>query len=117
MERGFLQELGWKIRIVEEVETNEYGECIGEFVRIRILIDITQPLEKILFLKQEGDADVPMPIVYERLPDVCFCCGVIGHQFKECAKYQGQREKELLYGLWIKTVTVGGRSRKHRVKK
>lgn len=72
MQRDFLQELGEKIRIVEEVETYEYGECIGEFIRIRISIDITQPLEKILFLKQEGDADIPMPVVYERLPDFFF---------------------------------------------
>lgn len=97
MERDFLQELGGKIKIVEEVETDEYGECIGEFVRIRISIDITQPLEKILFLKQEGDADILMPVVYERLPDFYFCFRVIGHQFKECAKYQGQRKTELPY--------------------
>lgn len=55
MERDFLQELGGKIGIVEEVEIDYYGECIGEFVRIRISIYITQPLEKILFLKQKGD--------------------------------------------------------------
>ena len=62
MERYFLQELGGKIRIVKEVETNEYGEYIGEFVRVRISIKMTQPLEKIL---QEGDADIPMSIDYE----------------------------------------------------
>ncbi|KAH9740841.1 peroxidase 59 [Citrus sinensis] len=34
----------------------------------------------------------------------------------ECAKYQGQRKEELPYEMWIKVVTVGGRSRKHHIK-
>lgn len=76
LERYFLQELGGKIRIVKEVETDEYGKYIGEFIRVRISIKMTQPLEKIL---QEGDADILMSIDYERLPDFYFICGVISH--------------------------------------
>lgn len=67
MEKEFLHELGGKIGTIEEVETNENGECIGEFARIRISINMTQPLEKILFLKQEGEIDIPMLVVYEYL--------------------------------------------------
>ena len=93
MEKDFLYELGGKIGEVEEVEANENGDCIGELARIRITINITQPLKKVLFLKQEGETDIPMPVVYERLPDFCFCCGIIGHQYKECSKYQGQPKK------------------------
>ena len=77
MEKDFLQELGAKIGIVEEVETNENGECIREFARVRISINITQPLEKILFLKQEGEIDIPMPAVYECRSDFYFYCRVI----------------------------------------
>ena len=54
MEKDFLQDFGGKIRIVEEVETDDNGDCIGEFARIRILVNITQPLEKFFFLKHEG---------------------------------------------------------------
>lgn len=43
--------------------------------------------KKNLFLKQEGKTDIPMPMVYERLPNFCFCYKIIGHQYKECAKY------------------------------
>ena len=91
MEKAFLHELGGKVGLVEEVETDENGDCIGEFARLRVSINITQPLEKILFLKQEGEPDIPMPVVYERLPDFCFCCGITGHrhQYKECSRYHG----------------------------
>ncbi|XP_024043038.1 uncharacterized protein LOC112099799 [Citrus clementina] len=51
MEKDFLQALGGKIGIVEEVETDDNGDCFGEFARIRISVNITQPLERILFLK------------------------------------------------------------------
>lgn len=39
-----------KIGKAEEVETDEIGGCIGSFARIRIRIDITQPLKKRLLL-------------------------------------------------------------------
>ncbi|KAH9783363.1 hypothetical protein KPL71_009281 [Citrus sinensis] len=87
MDKEFLQDLGRKIGSVEEVQIDDNGDCIGEFARIRVSINITQSLEKILFLKQEGETDILMPVVYERLPNFCYCCGVIGHQYKECGKY------------------------------
>ncbi|KAK9218225.1 hypothetical protein WN943_006862 [Citrus x changshan-huyou] len=105
MEKDFLQALGGKIGIVEEVETDDNGDCFGEFARIRISVNITQPLERILFLKQEGEPDIPMPVVYERLIDFCFCCGIIGHQYKECENYQSQQKGELPYGNWMKATT------------
>ena len=51
MEKDFLQELGRKIGIGEEVKTDDNGDCFGEFARIRTSVNITQPLERILFLK------------------------------------------------------------------
>ncbi|KAL9411658.1 hypothetical protein AB3S75_045289 [Citrus x aurantiifolia] len=108
MNKEFLQDLGRKIGSVEEVQTDDNGDCIGEFARIRVSIYITQPLEKILFLKQEGETDIPMPVVYKRLPDFCYGCRIIGHQYKECGKYQGQQRENLPYGSWMKAITVGG---------
>ncbi|KAL9436889.1 hypothetical protein AB3S75_022854 [Citrus x aurantiifolia] len=116
MERDFLQELGGMIGNVDEIESDENGDCFGEFAKIRIFINLTHPLKKILFLKQEGKTDIPMPVVYERLPDFCFCCGIIGHQFKECAQYQGQPKGYLSFGMWMKALMIGGRSRKYRGK-
>ena len=41
IERDTLKILGEHIGTVEEIETDENGECIGEIARIRISIDIT----------------------------------------------------------------------------
>ncbi|KAH9733907.1 ABC transporter G family member 37 [Citrus sinensis] len=91
---------------VEEVETNEDGECIGKIARVRIRVDVTKHLKKIIFLESEGEEKVPMPVTYERLPDFYFCCGIIGHQFRECVKYKTQKQKNFAFGPWMKAVTV-----------
>ncbi|KAH9647987.1 hypothetical protein KPL70_025411 [Citrus sinensis] len=116
MDKDFLWDLGRKIGSVEEVQTDDNGDCIGEYARIRVSINITQPLERILFLKQEGETDIPMPVVYERLLDFCYFCGIIGHQYKECGKYQDQPRADLPYGSWMKAITVGGFTKRNQNK-
>lgn len=41
MNKEAIQELRKKISKVEEIETDEAGECIGQFTRARISISIT----------------------------------------------------------------------------
>ncbi|KAL9444112.1 hypothetical protein AB3S75_017317 [Citrus x aurantiifolia] len=99
MEQETVRTLGEAIGSVEEIDADEEGECIGKYARVRISIDITQPLKKIIYVEQKGDEDIPIPVVYERLPDFCFCCGLIGHPYKECDKYEGQAMDKLAYGV------------------
>ena len=89
MNKEVVKKLGEKIGMVKEIETNKAGECISLFARARISFDSTQPLKKIVFLQQEGDM-IPILILYEKLPDFCFFCAHIGHQYRECLKYKGQ---------------------------
>ena len=114
MEKDILKVLGEQIGTVEEVETDGNGECIGEIVRIRISVDITQPLPKLIFLKLEGEEKIPMPVGYEHLPDFCFCCGHIGHSFKECVQYKGQTKEQLPYGVWMKAIKISERAKLNR---
>lgn len=79
MDNSIIRELGTRVGRVEDIGTDALGECFGEFVCIRVSVAITKPLKKLIVLKQEGEEDIPMPVVYERLPDFCFCCGCIGH--------------------------------------
>lgn len=90
MHREMMQELGESIGSVEEVDTDEDGNCIGEIVKLRISVDITKPLQKTLEVETDEDGNILIPILYEKLPDFCFCCGLIGHQYKKCTEYEGQ---------------------------
>ncbi|KAH9697633.1 zinc knuckle protein [Citrus sinensis] len=115
MNKEAIQKLGEKIGIVKEVETDEAGECIGQFARVGISIDISQPLKKIVFL-QQADGKIPMPILYEKLPDFCFCCAHIGHQYRECLRYKGQQKEDLPYGGWMRAVTQADRVKHNRIR-
>lgn len=52
MEKEVIQKLGEKIGKVEDIETDEPGECMAQFARVRISINITRPLKKVVFLQQ-----------------------------------------------------------------
>lgn len=110
-----IEKLGEKIGLVEEVETDEEGECIGPFARVRISMVITKPLKRILTLKLEGEEDILLLAKYEKLLDCCFCNGLIGHEFRECIKYKQQKEK-LIYRGWMKLPTPSELAKLHRDK-
>lgn len=52
VEKYVIEKLGSLIEKVEEVHTDEMGKCIWPIVRVRISVDITKPLKKILFFQQ-----------------------------------------------------------------
>lgn len=55
-----------------------------------------------------------MRVMYERLPDFCFCCGCIGHQYRECAHYKFQSKDEMSYGPWLKATTINKKLKQSR---
>lgn len=115
MSKEMAQELGQVIGKVEEVETDAVGDCFSEFLRLRISIDITKPLKKLIELQQEGEEeDIPMRVMYESLLDFCFCYGRIGHQYRECTHYKSQSNDEMAYGPWLKATTIIERLKQSR---
>ena len=59
----------------------------GNFVRVRVRIDVTKPLKNAVSLvirKKDTMERVIFRVKYERLPDWCAVCGNLGHLFKEC---------------------------------
>ncbi|KAL9412274.1 hypothetical protein AB3S75_045822 [Citrus x aurantiifolia] len=116
MDREIIKEIGGRIGEVQEVETDETGECISPFARVRIMVNITQPLTKRLLLKSEEDGRISLRIAYEKLPEFCFCCGLIGHSFRECLDYKGQPKGELTYGVWMRAQSRAERARQSKEK-
>ncbi|KAK9175167.1 hypothetical protein WN944_027173 [Citrus x changshan-huyou] len=48
-----IKEFGKDIGKVEEVDTNAKGECIGKYARLRVSVDVTESLVKILSLEPD----------------------------------------------------------------
>ncbi|KAL5857813.1 hypothetical protein ACOSQ3_005271 [Xanthoceras sorbifolium] len=58
---------------MEEIDTGDYGDCVGKFIRVRVLIDVEIPLKRGLRIDL-GDSEglSSVLICYERLPNFCF---------------------------------------------
>ncbi|XP_020148031.1 uncharacterized protein [Aegilops tauschii subsp. strangulata] len=54
----------------------------GNFYRVRIKLDVRNPLKKATSLIRGGERQI-FAVKYERLPDWCQVCGMMGHEFKE----------------------------------
>lgn len=76
--------VGEQIGIVEEVEGVPDGVVWGEFLRIRVKIDITQPLMRDTHVDLGPLGVFWVRFAYERLPNFCYGCGKVGHQYKDC---------------------------------
>ena len=50
--------------------TDDQGECINPYVRVGISIEITKPLEKMIFLEREDDNEVKLPVMCKRFLDL-----------------------------------------------
>lgn len=108
---SWVQEWG-RLKISEQILI---VNAIGN-VQIRVSVNVTKPLKKIIVLKQEGEEDIPMSMVYEQLSNFYFCCECIGHQFRECKDYSGYQKEELPFETWLKAISLANRTKLNKKK-
>lgn len=98
--------IGSFIGQVEEVETDEDGVGWGQFLRVKIRVDLTKPLMRGRRLKVQG-VSMWVDFQYEQLPRICFSCGVVKHGATGCMKnlHKGGAE----YGPWLRALLPGQR--------
>jgi hypothetical protein len=72
------RKIGATVGVVEAVDTDSRGIGWGEYLRVKILLDITKPLPRGRKINIEGKSSW-IRFQYERLPKFCFQCGAIAH--------------------------------------
>ncbi|XP_038894015.1 uncharacterized protein LOC120082783 [Benincasa hispida] len=78
--------LGNSIGTFINVDFDENDNCWKPSLCIRITIDITNPLGHGLKFGYENSSSKDwIQIKYERVPDFCYDCDMIGHILKNCA--------------------------------
>jgi hypothetical protein len=79
--------VGSKAGSVVEVEFSEAPSGIWQrFARVRINVNVNMPLCPGVFLPRHERHDIWISLKYERLPEFCFRCGIIGHTNIHCEK-------------------------------
>jgi hypothetical protein len=68
-----------------EYDKNNKGSFWREYMRIRVRVDIRQPLKKDSKVKNQGGNWCTVNFKYEKLGVFCFVCGLIGHHENRCA--------------------------------
>ena len=85
-------------------------EC-GSYVRVRVTLDIFQPLCRGRIIKLEGGEKVWVNFRYERLPNICYWCGCFDHGDRDCdfwIQSKGTlKPKQQQFGSWIRASQLG----------
>jgi hypothetical protein len=70
-----------------DVDAEENGSAASRYLRIKVRIDIHQPLRRGVTIEIEGEEEEKRwcPKEYEFLPKFCYSCGIIGHTDMMCA--------------------------------
>ncbi|KAL5568428.1 hypothetical protein UlMin_025003 [Ulmus minor] len=105
MNRDCAEIIGNRIGWFSEVAMGDKGVCWGRFLRIRIVVDISMPLKRLVKLcLKEGSTPDTLLLQFERLPIFCYRCGMLGHQVQECleeATMDDEGKEVLKYGVWM----------------
>jgi hypothetical protein len=99
------QKIGSSVGPVEEVDVSEGEAGWGEYLRVRVTVDVTKPLARGRMLHLKGQS-LWIDFKYERLPRFCFHCGVIRHGKEGCFSVQSRNkpgdELDYPYGQWLR---------------
>ncbi|KAK1628379.1 hypothetical protein QYE76_002694 [Lolium multiflorum] len=79
-----VDDLARRIGKTKEVQMSPKLFYEGNYVRLRVLIEVEKPLSRIVLLNVEGEGKKRLLVKYEKIPYFCKRCGLIGHNHEEC---------------------------------
>ncbi|KAM0822338.1 hypothetical protein ACQ4PT_007450 [Festuca glaucescens] len=98
-----IDDLARRIGKTKEVQMSPKLFFEGNYVRLRVIIDVNKPLMRFVSLMVEGEGRKRLAVKYEKIPFFCKRCGLLGHDHEECG--DGAWEpKDLQYGEWMLAV-------------
>lgn len=108
MQKELLYKVGRQIGEVVELDNGDNGALLGRFIRIRVRLNVNEPLSKFIRINIMGEEeDTIVLLVYERLPDFCYACGRVGHTVKDCID-ETVNKANLGFGTWLRAATHAG---------
>jgi hypothetical protein len=92
-----VDDLARRIGKTKEVQMSPKLFYEGNYVRIRVLVEVSRPLTRVVSLNIEGEGKKRLLVRYEKIPFFCKHCGLLGLNHEECGD-EVWSKKELQYG-------------------
>lgn len=77
----------------------------GTFMRVRVNVDISKPLCRGRKVTFDDDLENWVSFQYERLPNICFWCGMLSHDDSDCELWMSSKGmlpvESQQFGHWI----------------
>ncbi|PPR91253.1 hypothetical protein GOBAR_AA29434 [Gossypium barbadense] len=105
MDRQLAVEVGNAIGELVAIDWKDRNGAWTEFMRLKVKINISKPLRRIVKLASRYGGETIGVIKYERLPDFCYVCGLIGHtskNYKDNREGDGINDSNAQYGSWMR---------------
>ena len=77
--------------------------------RVKVMLDISRPLRRILRFRNYKGTISSLEIKYERVPTFCYVCGLLGHIERDCDGVAVEGETERQWGSWLRASPRRGR--------
>ncbi|TXG67077.1 hypothetical protein EZV62_008352 [Acer yangbiense] len=110
MNRRMAKFLAEQIGTVVELPADS-RECMGRFIRVKVRIDISKPLMRCVRLNVDDPGEIITAILlYEKLPEFCYACGIVGHGLRDCpddnARTEALEGATTKYGSWLRAASL-----------
>lgn len=90
--------LAGSVKENNDKEKMEAPGWAGEYMKIKIEIDISKPILPGFFLRRTGRKPIWIPLKYAKLPNLCFNCGFFNHESRMCRKQRSGKDTVLVNG-------------------
>jgi hypothetical protein len=97
--------------LMGKVESSEVYEYPGKkvIIKIKVHIDVQKPIPSGIHVGNPNDGSCWIDFRYEKLPLVCFKCGLVGHVEKLCKNPPMELGTLAPLGPWIRSTQYGRR--------
>jgi hypothetical protein len=102
-----------------EVEAFEIYEYPGKkmIIKVKVAINVHQPIPSGIHVGNPTDGSYWVDFRYERLPQMCFNCGLVGHADTACRNRAMEANTLAPLGPWIRSSQYGRRKMEDKDKK
>jgi hypothetical protein len=101
-------QVGSTVGEVVDIDVLDDGVGWGEYLRVKIRIDLSKPLARGRIIKVQ-EKELWVAFQYEKIPRLCFNCGVVMHNKQSCGGLGGRKKQREAktddYRSWLRVAS------------